>query len=371
MDKADGNFIESHIKVISEERKGVVLFVKGIVGFKGNSLQISTSGNLTVYKRYFKNYTGPLGRMCNVLRYILLQFVLYRKIKREHGRPSISHVHVMARSSILAYCLQKFHKIPFIVSEHWAGYYPESKKLSGLKKRIYAHILNRASGLTCVSTSLANAIKNIGVRNEITVIPNVVDRIFLTTSFKDAPNDRINIIHISNLIKDVKRVHVIIETLEKLSLEYKEIYLTVVGDGPDRIDLEKLAAQQVNMKNKTRFTGDLTHEEIASLLQDSLFTVLFSVFETQSIILIESIAMGVPVLAPAVGGIPEHFSDKGILFEANSENGLEKAIRKMIDDKPTYNKSEMREYAREHFSNQHINEQFARLYASLSDKLDA
>ncbi|HAW52937.1 MAG TPA: hypothetical protein DCX54_11515, partial [Flavobacteriales bacterium] len=339
--------------------------------FKGESLQINASGNLTVYRRYFKNYNGYPGKVLNVLRYIIFQFALYRKIKQEHGVPSIAHVHVMARSSILAHWLQRTKKVPFIVSEHWGGYYPESGKLSGFKKKIYAFLLNRADGISAVSDSLAKAIKNIGVKKDIVVIPNVINPVFLATSFKDAPADRINIIHISTLVKEIKRVDVIIETLEIVSRDYREIYLTVVGDGPDRKSLKDLARHQKNMKNKIRFTGDIEQEDIALLLQESHFSVSFSKYETQSIVLIESIAMGVPVVAPEVGGIPEHFNDKGIIFEADSDKELERAIRKMISGKNDFDKNEMREYARKHFSHQIVNEQFADLYESIAIKSNA
>ena len=365
-DKADGNFIESHIEVISEGRKVIVLFVKGIDNFKGETLHIDSKDNLTVYKSYFRNYTGFPGRVLNVLRYVILQFVLYKRIKKEHGLPIVSHVHVMARSSILAYWLNKIYKVPFIVSEHWGGYYPESNKLSSFKKGIYAYILNKASVITSVSQSLAQTIRDIGVKNEVVIIPNVLSPVFLKTAFKEAPVERINILHVSNLIKDVKRVDVIIKVLEKLSAKYKEIYLTIVGDGPDRKDLEKLVSQQVLMKRRIRFTGDIDHEQIATLLQETHFTVLFSKFETQSIVLIESIAMGVPVVAPRVGGIPEHFDGKGILYECDSEIAFENAICQMIEKRLNYSKDVMRTYANSHFSKQGVKESFTDLYNSVT-----
>ena len=365
-DKADGNFIESHIKIISEDRKVIVLFVKGIDHFKGEALNIDSKDNFTVYKRYFRNYTGFIGRVLNVLRYVVLQFVLYKGIKKEHGLPIVSHVHVMARSSILAYWLKKIVKIPFIVSEHWGGYYPESNKLSSFKKSIYASILNKASVITSVSQSLAQAIRDIGVKNEVVIIPNVLSPVFLSTAFKEAPVERINILHVSNLIKDVKRVDVIIKVLEKLSAKYKEIYLTIVGHGPDRKDLEKLASEQVWMKSRIRFTGNIDQEQIASLLQETHFTVLYSKFETQSIVLIESIAMGVPVIAPRVGGIPEHFDGKGIIYECDSEVDFENAICQMIEDRPNYSKDDMRTYANTHFSKQAVKDRFTALYNSVT-----
>jgi glycosyltransferase involved in cell wall biosynthesis len=82
--------------------------------------------------------------------------------------------------------------------------------------------------------------------------------------------------------------------------------LTLVGDGPDHASLVALAAQ-LGLRDQVSFAGFQKHA--ARLIPRHRVLVHAALIENMPITLIEALAMGRPILAPAVGGIPEIFSD--------------------------------------------------------------
>lgn len=78
--------------------------------------------------------------------------------------------------------------------------------------------------------------------------------------------------------------------------------LTLVGDGPDRARLEALT-RQLGLQEQVRFAGFQQHA--AHLIPQHRLLVHAALMENLPIALIEALAMGRPILAPAVGGIGE------------------------------------------------------------------
>jgi glycosyltransferase involved in cell wall biosynthesis len=81
--------------------------------------------------------------------------------------------------------------------------------------------------------------------------------------------------------------------------------LTLVGDGPDRSRLEALA-RELGVANQVTFAG--FRQNAAALIPRHRILVHAARVENVGIALIEALAAGRPILAPAVGGIPEVFS---------------------------------------------------------------
>jgi len=81
--------------------------------------------------------------------------------------------------------------------------------------------------------------------------------------------------------------------------------LTIVGDGPDRAKLVALTAQ-LGLQDQVTFAG--LQKNAARLIPQYRLLVHAALMENMPITLIEALAMGRPILAPAVGGVTEIFS---------------------------------------------------------------
>jgi glycosyltransferase involved in cell wall biosynthesis len=84
--------------------------------------------------------------------------------------------------------------------------------------------------------------------------------------------------------------------------------LLVVGDGPERAALEELA-QRLELQGSVSFVGALAHEQLLGVLERATLCVVPSREEPYGIMVVEAQALGIPVVACAVGNIPYLIED--------------------------------------------------------------
>ena len=103
------------------------------------------------------------------------------------------------------------------------------------------------------------------------------------------------------------------------------IPIDVVGDGPERSSLEKLA-RSLGLEDSIRFHGQ--RHDIAAVLAESSMFVLPSLTEGISLTLLEAMATGLPVVACRVGGNPEVVVDgqTGILVPPDDPLAIAEAM---------------------------------------------
>lgn len=107
-------------------------------------------------------------------------------------------------------------------------------------------------------------------------------------------------------------LHVLAET-RQLGYRYR---LTLVGDGPSRGEWEALA-KQLGVADQVKFLGYVLGA--SSLLPAHRVYAHAAQMENLPLTLIEAMSHGLPIFAPAVGGIPEVFDDgvEGIVWPLN------------------------------------------------------
>lgn len=106
--------------------------------------------------------------------------------------------------------------------------------------------------------------------------------------------------------------------------------LVVVGDGPDRPRLAKLAAP---LGDRVQFKGQLTRQQAHRLIQAADGLALYSGYEGLSHTLLESLHLGTPVLASDIGGNPEivEHGRNGLLAPAGNKAALQRGIMELLD----------------------------------------
>ncbi|HZU20817.1 MAG TPA: glycosyltransferase family 4 protein [Gaiellaceae bacterium] len=104
--------------------------------------------------------------------------------------------------------------------------------------------------------------------------------------------------------------------------------LVVVGDGPERERLERRASKRVT------FTGPLPRAEVLAQLAGARAAVLSSAWENLPHAAVEALAVGTPVVATAVGGVPEVVTDgsNGLLVPPNDADAFANALRRLLVD---------------------------------------
>jgi len=110
------------------------------------------------------------------------------------------------------------------------------------------------------------------------------------------------------------------------------ISLLLAGDGEGREELETRAA---SLADRVRFLGSLPRGQVLELFAAADAVLLSSAWENFPHTVVEALALGTPVIATAVGGVPEVVEDgvNGLLVPPNDVGALAKAIdRFFVDD---------------------------------------
>jgi glycosyltransferase involved in cell wall biosynthesis len=108
--------------------------------------------------------------------------------------------------------------------------------------------------------------------------------------------------------------------------------LAIVGDGPLAAMLAELATAK--LAGRSALTGRLSHADTLAVIKGADVFVLNSSYEGLSHLLIETLALGTPIIATRVGGNPEVIEDgvNGLLVPAGDAGALTEAIARVLGD---------------------------------------
>ena len=109
--------------------------------------------------------------------------------------------------------------------------------------------------------------------------------------------------------------------------------LTVAGDGPERPTLEA-RARELRLDGRVSFLGSVPREQVLRLFHAADASVLPSAWENFPHTVVEALAVGCPVIATAVGGVPEVVRDgeNGLLVGPGDPAALAEAIARFFAD---------------------------------------
>jgi glycosyltransferase involved in cell wall biosynthesis len=107
--------------------------------------------------------------------------------------------------------------------------------------------------------------------------------------------------------------------------------LTVVGDGPDRARLERLRDE---LDVPASFLGARPRGEVLGLMRAADVVMLPSAWENFPHGVVEALAMGTPVVATRVGGVPEVVRDEenGLLVDPGDIDAFTGALQRLVGD---------------------------------------
>lgn len=112
-----------------------------------------------------------------------------------------------------------------------------------------------------------------------------------------------------------------------------DVNLTLVGDGPMLAEIEQAVAA-AGVTDRVRFVGRLDEAATLAAIARADLLVLPSFMEGLPIVLMEAMAIGVPVIGSRVAGVPELIEDgvEGLLFRPGDWDDLRRAIARIRDE---------------------------------------
>jgi glycosyltransferase involved in cell wall biosynthesis len=278
-------------------------------------------------------------------------------------QPQFLHAHFATESTAKARELSAACEVPFTFTAH--GYDIYRKPPPDFHERAMA-----ARAVVTVSDANADYIsKTFNVPGtHIRVIPCGVD----TTQF--CPANAANgepgppwIVCVARHVK-VKNLGLLLDACAELYRRGVAFRCAMIGDGPLHTDLKARRAE-LGLEGVVEMPGPAEQGEVLKWWQRAAVGVLTSEHEGMPVSLMEAAACGVPVVAPAVGGVPELVSDgqTGLLARPNDLDSFVSALEQLLRDRER--RTRMGESARrravEKFSVSHQVDQLLALWSEL------
>lgn len=129
-----------------------------------------------------------------------------------------------------------------------------------------------------------------------------------------------------------KKVHVLIEAFAAFHRTVPAARLVVIGDGPERLRLETIAAR-LGVGQAVEFTGALAHRAVVAHIGESHVFALPSVRESLGTVYFEAMSQGVPVIATVGEGIADFIEDgtDGFLVPPNDPAAMVRVLLALHD----------------------------------------
>lgn len=290
----------------------------------------------------------------------------YQNAIMKVGEYDLVHLHVAYPAGPFALFLKKFKKKKYVITEHWTIYQDEFfKRLNPTKQFLIKKILHEAERVMPVSTDLGKDIQRITHIPSFEVVPNVVYTDLFQPAESQIKNEKkFRFVHLSSLKEDQKNVSGMLRVAKRLKDAGYKFEFHIGGNG-DLKQIEDFISEN-DLKTTIFPLFKMNYEEVGKNLNQFDSFVLFSNFETQSCVRLESFSMGIPFIGTKIRGLSEFFpEDYGLLIERQNENELYDAMVEMIEGKKFATKESMHQFVVDHFSPEVIAQRFDRIYETV------
>jgi glycosyltransferase involved in cell wall biosynthesis len=269
----------------------------------------------------------------------------------ENFHPDIIHAHFHS-IGVLAVFLGSLFRFPVIITEHFSGF---PRGALSFRQVLNAHVAFRSADVVLpVSNALKEAIESYGIHANFRVVPNAVNtRLFFPMCNCSKKNDLKRLLFVGGLVS-VKGLYYLIDALSELKQKRSDWYLDIVGNGPARVDYERLVGN-LGLSDKITFHGYKPKEVVAEFMRQADIFVLPSLWENLPCVAVEAMASGLPILSTRTGGIPEIVDEeRGILVPPKDTSALSEGLDYMMGHYTEYNPEDSARYARDRFSRETV-----------------
>ena len=243
------------------------------------------------------------------------------RIARELGVPCVATYHTFFEEYL-------HHYVPFAPRALMRALAREFSRRQG----------NQVDALVVPSRAMLSTLTAYGVRSPMTILPTGIS--FGEFAGGDGaafrrrhgiPADRPLLVHIGRLAFE-KNIDFLLRTLERVRLRHPDVLLLIAGEGPALPHLKRIA-QRLRLEANVQFVGYLDR---ANALLDCFRAgdvfVFASRTETQGLVLLEAMALGVPVVAIAeMGAIDILEAGEGALVAPPDEQAFAGAVCLLLD----------------------------------------
>lgn len=345
-------------------------YYKIIVFDTSHPIKNKVSGNGVGYKAFFnaglvRSIKGGFISLINILKFPLAL---------QQQKPSIVHICGVSfgpfweRALYIFFC-KLFEKKIFL---HYLGafdqFYEPSTKI---EKMLIKATLRQVDKIAFLSQRVKNIAMEFIPNEKLSVIPSSVKYGEFQKNVKmlfREQNEDINILFMGGADPLRKGILDVIKTIPIVTSENDNVRFLFTGGETVKIYLEKLLS--TNMGKYVRFLGWIDERDKLALYKSADILVLPSYNEGLPYVIIEALAVGLPVIATNVGGIPEVIEEgvNGFLIQPGDFHALAKNIINLSNNEKLRKRisQENKEKAKSNYSLNTVLNQIKEIYDGIS-----
>lgn len=227
---------------------------------------------------------------------------------------------------------------------------------------------NNIDALLCPSQFMMDKLSEWGIKTDKYLLPNFID----LDEFQSTEKLGDYLLYFGRLSEE-KGIQVLLEALEELP---ESIKLKIVGAGNYKENLLQLIRQK-QLDGRVEFLGFRKGQGLHDLIRNARLLILPSIsYENCPLGLLEAFALGKPVLASDIGGIPELIKKekekyyRGELFQAGQSKDLAEKIIELWDkeDQLLLMGKNARNYVEQYHSADYYYEKLMEIYEKIKNK---
>ena len=191
-------------------------------------------------------------------------------------------------------------------------------------------VYNRADLVLTPSLTLKRELEEHGVTVPVEYLSNGIDDSTVASKLSYAATGRL--LHAGRLGFE-KNVDVVVEAFARLLARRPEYTLDIVGDGPAKDHIGRLAAR-LGVGGRVRMRGFMDRAALGRIYRDYDAFLTASTIETQGIVLLEAMAAGLPIVAVRALAVPELVGEgrAGVLVQPGDVGGFADALDDVLGD---------------------------------------
>lgn len=331
--------------VPSLSEKGPNIVAKNIADFSENnnieyiflSLRKNSKQDIERYSQY-KVYELNMGNIPTI------NFIHKFRRKISEINPTHVHAHTFWPTIIVPFLNKKYKRLVTIHNNPKEDYsFEYGKIVGGIMTYLFYFSLLFYNEVIAISNYVKNSIKVINPR-DIKVIYNGIEDRFEENEVNK--NNEINIVAISVLNK-LKNIRMILDVFNEIKESHPNIKCTIIGDGPEKNNLIKYAAD--NKLENVKFVGLISRKEVFNYLRHAEALIHTSQSEGFGLVVAEAFMMSKPVIVSNIEVMKEIVDDKKNGFLCNNIDEYINAILYLnnYDIKINMNKNARKKYLKE------------------------
>ncbi|MFH1255803.1 MAG: glycosyltransferase [Candidatus Diapherotrites archaeon] len=213
---------------------------------------------------------------------------------------------------------------------------PLLRGLGVMKSAAWAYsnsFYNKCDLIVTPSDAMKKELEAHGAKKEVMVLPNPIRREWFEAK-KVKRDGRLFWFVFVGRVSYEKNLHEVIDAFEIAAKKLPSLRLKIIGDGPERKKLEKMAAEK-GLGERIVFTGALREKELIEAVAACDAFVIASTIETQGMAVIEAMALGLPAVAADFLALKEIVIEgqTGLLFEAHKVEELAERMAELAESR--------------------------------------